>query len=443
MSIRKRDRERTQSPPVERVAGNGLLDRHALLQRGMALAGAMTTGAGAALNSAAAEPLEVGPWSLAPGVPVPPYGQPSKFEQKVVRTLSNPKLEPRGSAARTPHHLLNGTITPNGLHFVIARGGQTDVDPDKHRLVIHGLVKQPMVYTVEALHRYPMVSRISFIECGGNSAPLYSKEPIQADVQALHGLVSCAEWTGVKLSTLLEEVGVDPRAKWFIAEGADLPTMNRSIPLTKAMDDAMIALYQNGEAINPSNGYPMRLLLPGYEGNTNVKWLRRIKLVEGPVMAINETKQYTILLPDGKAWQFYFPQEVKSFITHPSPGLNMKAPGYYEISGLAYSGNGPISRVDVSADGGKSWAPAALQAPVLSKALTRFRMPWNWDGGPAILQSRATDEAGNVQPTRAAFLAERGEPKSTPPVAAFTMEHFNAIASWSVDNKGEVRHVYA
>src|SRR5712671_5995643 len=161
-----------------------------------------------------------------------------------------------------------------------------------------------------------MVSRISFVECGGNSAPLYSKEPIQANVQALHGLCSCAEWTGVMLTTLLEEVGVDPKAKWFIAEGADLPTMNRSIPLAKAMDDAMIALYQNGERLNPANGYPMRLLLPGYEGNMNVKWLRRIKLVESPVMAINETKQYTILRPDGKAWQFYFPQEVKSFITH-------------------------------------------------------------------------------------------------------------------------------
>ena len=264
-----------------------LLDRRALLGRGIALAGAVGTGVGTSLT-AAAEPLSNGPWSLAPGVPIPPYGQPSKFEQKVVRTLSNPKLEPRGSAARTPHHLLNGTITPNGLHFVIARGGETEVDPDRHRLLIHGLVREPMVYTLDALHRYPMVSRISFVECGGNSAPLYSKEPIQANVQALHGLCSCAEWTGVMLSTLFEEVGIDPKAKWFIAEGADLPTINRSIPLAKALDDAMIALYQNGERLNPANGYPLRLLLPGYEGNMNVKWLRRIKLVESPVMAINE-----------------------------------------------------------------------------------------------------------------------------------------------------------
>jgi sulfane dehydrogenase subunit SoxC len=435
--MRIRKRHHSDSPPT--VAGNGLLDRRALLGRGIAVAGAV----GTSLTSAAAEPLTNGPWSLAPGVPVPAYGQPSKFEKNVVRTLSNPNMEPRNSAARTPHQLLNGTITPNGLHFVISRGGETNIDPNQHRFLIHGLVKQPMVYTLDALHRYPMVSRTTFLECGGNSAPLYSKEPIQASVQAIHGLSSCAEWSGVLLSTLLEDVGVDPKAKWLIAEGADLPTMNRSIPLAKAMDDAMIALYQNGEALNPSNGYPMRLLLPGYEGNMNVKWLRRIKLVEAPVMAINETKQYTILLPSGKAWQFYFPQEVKSFITHPSPGLNMETPGFYEISGIAYSGNGRIGKVDVSADGGKSWAPAALQAPVLSKAFTRFRMAWNWDGRPVILQSRATDEAGNVQPTRDALIAERGPPHGTPNVAAFTMEHFNAITSWGIDDKGEVSHVYA
>src|SRR5256884_900193 len=312
--------------PLEPVAGNGLLDRRAVLGRGVALAGAVGTGIGTSLTSAAAEPLTNGPWSLAPGVPIPPYGQPSKFEQKVVRTLSNPKLEPRGSAARTPHHLLNGTITPNGLHFVIARGGETDIDPDKHRLLIHGLVKQPMVYTLDALHRFPMVSRIVFVECAGNSAPLYSREPIQANVQALHGMASCAEWTGVRLSTLLEETGVDPKAKWLIAEGADAPALSRSVPITKALDDAMIALYQNGERLMPGNGYPMRLLLPGLEGNMNVKWLRRLKLVEAPAMSYYESRTYASILPDGKAYQFYFLQEVKSFITHPSPGLMLKAP---------------------------------------------------------------------------------------------------------------------
>ena len=428
--------------PLEPAAGNGLLDRRMLLGHSVLFAGAMGVGVTSSLASADAESLRDDPWSLAPGITIPPYGQPSRFEAKVVRTLTNPNLEPRPSAARTPHHLLNGTITPNGLHFVIARGGYPDIDPDKHRLLIHGLVRRPAVYTLEALHRFPMISRIAFIECGGNSAPFFSKEPIQANVQALHGLVSCAEWTGVMLSTLLEETGVDPRAKWFLAEGADAPTMNRSVPLAKAIDDAMIALYQNGERINPSNGYPVRLLLPGYEGNMNVKWLRRIKLIEAPVMAWNETSRYTILLPSGKAWQFFFPQEVKSFITHPSPGMAMKGPGFYEISGLTYSGNGAIKKVEVSADGGQSWAAAALQAPVLSKALTRFRMPWNWDGRPVILQSRATDEAGNVQPTRAALVAERYQPKTVPAGTPVLGEHFNAITSWSIAPNGEVTNVY-
>ena len=206
-----------------------------------------------------------------------------------MRTLTNPNIEARVSAARTPHHLLDGMITPNGLHFVIARAGAPDIDPDKHRLLIHGLVKQPLIFSLDELMRYPMESRIAFVECGGNSAPLWSKEPIQANVQALHGLVSCAEWTGIRLSTLLEETGVDPEGEMVHRRRRGLPSMNRSIPLAKAMDDAMLALYQNGERIKPWNGYPMRLLLPGYEGNMNVKWLRRIKLVDAPVMAINET----------------------------------------------------------------------------------------------------------------------------------------------------------
>ena len=425
------------------VAGNGLLDRRALLGRGIIFASAMSTGVGASLTGAAAEPLPVDPWSLMPGSIIPAYGQPSKYENKVVRTLTDPKGEPRTQQARTPLQYLNGTITPNGLHYVVSRTGFPDIDPAKHRLVIHGLVKRPLVFTLDALARYPMVSRIHFVECGGNSAPLFRKDPIDADVQAIHGLLSCSEWTGVPLSTLLEETGIDPKAKWFIAEGADGPSMNRSIPIAKALDDAMIALYQNGERVAPSNGYPMRLLVPGYEGNMNVKWLHRIKLLESPVEAINETMQYTILRPDGKSWQFWFPMEVKSFITHPSPGLTLNGPGYYEVSGLAYSGNGRISKVTVSADGGKSWAEAALQGPVLSKALTRFRMPWRWDGQPVVLQSRAWDEAGNIQPTRAEMIAERGAPTTNPPVVAFPMGHMNSVTSWGIGSNGEAKHVYA
>jgi sulfane dehydrogenase subunit SoxC len=431
----------TRGQNLQTVAGNGLIDRRALLGRGVVLAGAMSAGIGSA--SAAAEPLADDPWSLEVGDAMPPYQGPSKFEAKVVRTLSNPNNEPRNSHARTPHQFLDGTITPNGLHFNINHGGVPSIDPNKHRLVIHGLVKQPMEFTLETLSRYPMTSRVTFIECGGNSAPLFSPEPLQENIQALHGLVSCAEWTGVKLSTLLEETGIDPKAKWFVAEGADSPLLSRSVPVKKALDDAMIALYQNGERLMPGNGYPMRLLLPGYEGNMNVKFLRRIKLVEQPAMSYYEARTYSQILPSGKAYRFYFLQEVKSFITSPSHGMALKGPGLYEISGIAYSGTGRIEKVMISADRGKSWAPAALQEPVQSKAFTRFRMPWRWDGGPATLQSRAWDEAGNVQPTRAEFVAARGELTKKPPVLAFPNQHYNSITSWGVASSGEVSHVYA
>jgi sulfane dehydrogenase subunit SoxC len=427
----------------ETVAGNGLIDRRALLGRGVALAGAMGAGVGGSATAAAAEPLAEDPWSLVPGGVVPNYEHPSRFEKNVVRTSTNPDQEPRSTSARTPHHLVNGTATPNGLHFVIAHSGIPDIDPDKHRLLIHGLVKRPLVFTLESLSRYPMVSRVAFLECGGNSAPLFSPEPLQGSVQALHGLTSCAEWTGVKLSTLLEETGIDPKAKWFLAEGSDSLRVARSVPVAKALDDALIALYQNGERVMPSNGYPLRLVLPGYEGNMNIKYLRRIKLMEEPAMTFYESRTYAQLLPTGKAYQFYFLQEVKSFITHPSSGLTLKEPGFYEISGISYSGTGRIAKVMVSADGGKSWAEAALQEPVLSKAFTRFRMPWRWDGSPAVLQSRAWDEAGNYQPTRAQFVAQRGELKTPQPIIAFPNQHFNAITSWAVGSTGEVKHVYA
>src|SRR5436189_1292508 len=299
------------------------------------------------------------------------------------------------------------------------------------------------MFTLEALARYPMVARISFLECGGNSAPLFSPQPLQGNLSALHGLASCAEWTGVKLSTLLDEAGIDPKAKWFIAEGADAPHLARSVPLKKGLDDAMIALYQNGERLMPANGYPMRLLLPGYEGNMNVKYLRRIKLTDAPGMTFPESKTYTPLLPNGKAYRFYFIEEVKSFITHPSPGLAMSGPGFYEVSGIAYSGNGRISKVMVSADGGQTWAQAALQGPVHSKAFTRFRVPWRWDGGPVVLQSRAWDEAGNMQPTRSELVAARGQTARPPAVTGFPSQHYNAITSWAIERGGEVRNVYA
>ena len=426
---------------VEVVAGNGLLHRRAFLRGGAMMAAAFT---GYAYTKAAgAEALADAPWSRQIGLATPAVQTPSRFEKEVVRTRSNPNNEPRNSHARTPHQLLQGTITPASLHFTINHGGIPDIDPAQHKLVIHGMVRQPLVFTVESLSRYPMVSEMHFVECGGNSAPMFSNEPIQATVQALHGLASCSEWTGVRLSTLLEETGVDPKAKWLVAEGADSPALSRSIPLKKGLDDAMVALYQNGERLMPGNGYPMRLLLPGYEGNMNVKFLRRIKLIDQPAMSYYESRTYSQLLPSGKAYRFYFLQEVKSFITHPSFGLALKGPGFYEISGVAYSGTGRIAKVLVSADGGKSWGEAALQEPVLPKSFTRFRMPWRWDGRPVILQSRAWDESGNVQPLRAEFVAQRGETKKPPSPLAFPTQHYTSLTSWAIDSKGEVKHVYA
>jgi sulfane dehydrogenase subunit SoxC len=408
----------------EPVAGNGLLDRRIFL----------AGGAAAVAGAAQAEPLPVETYSRTPGAGFAAYGQPSRFESKVGRIFASAPGTTGTGAARTPLHLLNGMITPNALHFERSHAGIPDIDPDTHKLLIHGLVRRPLVFTLEALARYPMESRITFLECAGNGQLLNAKEPAQAGVQGLQGLVSCAEWTGVRLAVLLQEAGVDPSAQWILAEGADAAGMSRSVPLAKAMDDALVALYQNGERVRPSNGYPMRLLLPGFEGNMNVKWLRRIKLTEGPTMTKDETSKYTILQADGKALQFVFPMEAKSLITQPSPGLTMKGAGLYEISGLAWSGNGKVAKVEVSADGGKSFATAALQEPVLSRALTRFRLPWRWDGSPAVLQSRATDNTGYVQPTRAELFARRG------PNGVY---HHNGIMSWSVAPTGELKHVYA
>jgi sulfane dehydrogenase subunit SoxC len=414
----------------EAVAGNGLLHRRMFLAAGAAAA----AGASAVPSGVSAAPLPVEPWMQVPGAGFNGYGQPSKFEEKVARTWASAPGTTGTGSSRTPHQQLNGMITPSGLHYERSHSGIPDINPDTHRLLIHGLVKRPLVFTVDDLTRYPLTSRIAFVECAGNSGAMFAKEPVAANVQAIHGLLSCSEWTGVKLSVLLEEAGVDPRGKWLLAEGADSSGMSRSVPIEKALDDAMVALYQNGERVRPSNGYPVRLLLPGFEGNMNVKWLRRIKLTEGPTMTKDETSKYTVTLPSGKSLQFVFPMEAKSVITHPSPGLTLRGPGLYEISGLAWSGYGKIAKVEVSADGGKSWAVAALSDPVLPKALTRFRMPWQWDGSPVTLQSRSTDETGYVQPSRAQLIALRGDRGNY---------HNNMITSWNVSDKGEVKHVYA
>jgi sulfane dehydrogenase subunit SoxC len=435
-------KKRARDAAPDDVAGNGLVNRRALLGHGIMVAGAVLA-AGKA-TGAAAEPLENQPWSLEMGGLTPALQTPSPFEKGVTRILSNPNGEPRTSHARTPHQMLGGSITPNSLHFSINHCGIPDIDPAKHRLVIHGMVRQPLEFTLETLSRYPLVTRVHFVECAGNSAGMFSKEPLQATVQALHGLASNAEWTGVPLSILLDEAGIDPKSKWLVAEGADGEELSRSIPVKKAYDDALVAIYQNGERLMPGNGYPMRLLVPGYQGNMNVKFLHRLKAIDQPAYTYFETKNYSQILPGGKTWRFHFLNEVKSFITTPSFGQNLKDKGYYAVSGVAYSGDGRIAKVMVSADGGKSWGEAALAGPVHDKAFTRFIMPWRWDGQPAVLMSRAWDESGNVQPLRADFVAARGE--ASQPVKspfAFPNQHYNSITSWGVEANGEIKHVYA
>ncbi len=424
------------------VAGNGLLDRRLFLKSGLGLgAAAMLTPvikeSKAASESAAIDATDIDlaspPWMHTPGEGFSTYGSPSEYESDVVRFPSPNRAVPGNGVSWTPLHLLEGTITPNGLHFERHHNGVPHINPLQHRLLIHGLVKNPSFFKVDDLLRYPMTSRICFVECGGNSNAGWNKAPIRSEAGYFHGLVSCSEWTGIPLTVLLEEVVPTNKAKWLIAEGADAFAMNISIPLEKATAEGMLALYQNGERIRPENGYPLRLILPGLEGVMNVKWLRRLKLTEVPIMARNETSRYTELLPDGKARMFTLDIEAKSLITSPSANMLLRQPGLYQITGLAWSGRGRITQVAVSADGGKSWADAELQEPVLSKAFTRFRIPWVWDGKRAILKSRATDETGYVQPERRQLVTERGR---------HGFFHYNAIVSWQVDELGAVSHVY-
>ncbi len=439
-----KDKREGAGASFEPVAGNGLLHRRALLRGGVSLAGAVGISA-AATNGAAAEPLKEEEWSTYQGKTIGPFGVRSKYVEKTTRILSNPNGEPRTQHARTPHEKLHGSITPNHLHFTIIHNGIPDIDPAKHKMVIHGMVRQPLLFTLDKLLRYPMTTRQTFVECGGNSSPMFSNEPVQATLQHLHGLVSNAEWTGVLLSTLLEEAGVDPKAKWMIVEGADTAALTRSAPLTKAWDDAIVVLYQNGEPLMAEQGYPMRLLLPGWEGNMNIKYVRRIMITDQPAMSYYEARNYSPILPtpQSTAYKFYFVNEVKSFITHPSFGMQIGSPGYYDISGVAYSGSGTIKRVMVSADGGKSWADAALQGAAQDKSFTRFHIPWRWDGSPAILTSRAVDDGGNVQPLRADFVKARGETeKPVTNTLGFYSQHYNSLTSWAVDAKGEIKHVY-
>ncbi len=415
---------------LQPVAGNGLLDRRVFLATVLAAGTATVT---EPVPAAAATTTESEPWRHMPGAPMRNYGQPSTHERDVIRWVSATPGAPTNGVSWCPLQDLDGIITPNGLHYERHHNGVPAIDPAVHRLVIHGAVERALTFSIDALLRYPRESRLCAIECGGNSNAGWRRKPIQTAVGYFHGLVSCSEWTGVPLRLLLREVGVTADAAWAVAEGADAFGMTVSVPLAKLREDALLALFQNGERIRPEQGYPLRLVVPGYEGVLNVKWLRTLKISREPVMARNETSRYTELQPSGRARMFTFTMAVKSVITAPSAGMRLDGAGYYEISGLAWSGRGRIARVEVSADGGETWAEAALNEPVLPYCFTRFRIPWQWNGRAAVLQSRATDETGEVQPTRATLLATRGR---------HGYFHYNAIVSWAVAPGGAIEHTY-
>lgn len=407
-----------------------------------AMIAAAAASAGAALSARATEAtagdpeiLELPPWSKSLGKPVAssPYGSPSRYEKNLVRRES-PGLTRVGAASVSfaPLQGLFGIITPSGLHFERHHQGWQDIDPARHRFMINGLVRTPKVYTMDDLMRLPSVSRIHFIECGANSGMEWGNVAVPT-VQYTHGMLSCSEFTGVPLSILLEDCGADLKAgKYVLAEGADGSGMTRSIAMERALDDVIVAYGQNGEMLRPENGYPLRLVVPGVQGVSWVKWLRRIEVGDQPYATKDEALHYVDLMPDGMQRQYTSIQECKSVITTPSGGQSLIGQGYYTITGLAWSGRGKIKRVDVSTDGGRNWRTAHLETPVLSKALTRFNIDWQWDGSPALLQSRAIDETGFVQPAIRQLREVRGTK---------SIYHNNAIQSWAVASSGEVSNV--
>lgn len=329
------------------------------------------------------------------------------------------------TASRTPHQALTGTITPSDMHFERHHAGIPRIDPARHKLIVHGMVERELTFSLQDLKRFPSVSRICFLECSGN---MWRDAPEQARPQDLCGLTSQSEWTGVLLSTLMREVGVDPRSTWLLAEGADAAVLTRSVP-RELWDEAMIVYAQNGEAVRPANGYPIRFLNPGCEGNSSVKWLRRIEFGDAPFMTREETSKYTEPVRAGGARQFSLVMDARSIITYPAYP-NTVEKGWIEIQGIAWTGRGRIQRAEVSVDNGKSWQAATLQEPVLPKAHTRFRHLFRWDGRDTVILSRAVDETGYVQPTREAFLERRG--------AGAIPYHVNPITGWRLKPGGDV-----
>lgn len=395
---------------------------------------ALATAVGQVAASEANLPPNIPAWSktLGRGVVSVPYGQPSAHEADVIRrTVEWLTADEIASISMTPLHKQKGIITPSGLHFERYHGGVPEVNPDEHRLMINGLVERPLLLTMDDIMAFPSESHIHFLECPANGGMEWRGAQMEA-LQFTHGMISGSEWTGVKLSTILQEAGLKPGAKWVLAEGADAAGMTRSIPIDKALDDAMIVFAQNGEMLRPEQGYPVRLFTPGWEGNTSVKWLRRLEVGDMPWMHREETSKYTDLLADGKARKHSYVQEVNSVITSPCPESPVKRKGLMQLEGFAWSGRGKITRVDVSLDGGVSWQTAKLKGLVLTKSMTRFGMEINWQGEPRLLQSRAIDDTGYVQPTYAQLREARG---------TNSIYHKNAIHTWQLNTDGTVNNV--
>ncbi|MGB0989361.1 MAG: sulfite dehydrogenase [Halarcobacter sp.] len=365
------------------------------------------------------------------------YGVPSPYEHNVIRRTTDllSSGDMYASVSMCPIHELQGIITPNGLFFTRNHGGTAHVDPEKFRLMIHGKVKKEVVLTLDELKKYPSESRIHFIECPANGSTGW-RGPQFNNLQFMKGMMSSAEWTGVMLKTVLEDIGLEDDAVWMLAEGSDNAGNPRTIPVEKALDDAMLVWAQNGEALRPEQGYPLRLLVPGWEGNLNTKWLKRLEFSDKPWHAKEETSKYTALKPDGKAIQHFYANEVNSVITSPcpeKPWTNLKKGDMIEIEGLAWSGHGTIKNVDISFDGGDNWVEANLKGLVLPKSWTRFSYIMKWEGKPLLLSSRAVDDTGNVQPTI---------DQETSAVGVESVYHRNAIVTWEVKANGEVNNVH-
>ncbi|MBZ8132011.1 sulfite dehydrogenase [Afifella sp. IM 167] len=410
------------------------INRRGLLTAGLAMGGAALSARAA---SAGGDPaiLEVQDWNryLGDGVQARPYGTPSQFEAHVVRRdVEWLTASTESSVNFTPLHDLDGIITPNGLCFERHHAGIAEIDPAQHRLMINGLVEKPLVFTMQDLMRFPRVNRVYFLECAANSGMEWRGSQLNG-CQYTHGMVHCVMYTGVPLKTVLEEAGLKTNARWVLPEGADAAMMTRSVPIEKALDDCLIAFKMNGEALRPEQGYPLRLVVPGWEGNMWVKWLRRIEVGDQPWQQREETSKYTDLLANGTARRFTWLMEVKSVITSPSPQLPVAhGKGPLVISGLAWSGNGTIKRVDVTTDGGRNWKTARLDGPSLPKALHRFYLDIDWDGSELLIQSRAMDEHGFVQPTKDELRLARGEN---------SIYHNNGIQTWHVKADGTVENV--